>query len=284
MNIDDVSRQRLDFTTGPKGETIATLTITLPDGSIQRFTASADEAELDRFAETLAHAEVKGLNEIGALADLDEIEIGSLFGDIAKGIGKAVKGTFNAAKKIAASKVFRSAGQALTAAGPAIPPPFGPAALAVGGGMQVAHKVAAGAVAAEAGAKQAARLLASSAKREARKYTGTTKAARGLVRWGNSKRKAAFRVAEGKKGRKRRGMKLPDAKGWAAIAKLAKEQKKGKAKRSKRRTKTTAKTTAKRADPVQAARAGKLRSNKPGAVTTATLLRAANEGRVFWVS
>ncbi len=252
MKIDEMSRQRLDYSTGPKGETIAVLTITLGDGSEHRYTASTNDEEIENFASALAMAEIKERKIEGSYT---EEEIAGLLDFVKKGI----KVVSNVAKKVASSKAFALAATGLALAAPALGPFAGPA-LAVSAGMGVASKLAKGAVAAEAGAKRAARLFTKSAKKRAKKMSPRNW--RKLLKYANRKRKGASKVASKK--RKRRKKRKPSRKPTRRPT-------------ARRRKKT------KRPSILAAAKAGKLRSNKKGAVTRKTLRRAAKRGRIFWI-
>ncbi len=260
MKIDEMSRQRLDFSTGPNGETVATVTITLGDGSEHRYSASTDDEEIENLASALALAEIKERKIEGSYT---EEEIAGLLDFVKKGI----KVVSNVAKKVASSKAFALAATGLALAAPALGPFAGPA-LAVSAGMGVASKLAKGAVAAEAGAKRAARLFTKSAKKEAKRRS--PKNWRKLLKYANRKRKALAKVASKKRKRRKKRKKKPSR---------------------KRRPTTRRRPTPRRRRPkkkkkpniITAAKKGKLRSNKKGAVTRAELKRAAKRGRIFWI-
>lgn len=333
----DLSRQRLDFSKGPRGETIATLTVTLQDGSVRRFRESVTDRDLEDLGMAFAKAEAPG--------------VAGLFDDIGKALGGAVKSVAGAAKKVASSKVFRTAAKGLALVAPAAGP-MAPALMTVSGGMQVASKLASASVAAEAGAKEAARALGLSANRTASKLTGGNRRMKKIVmRYANDKRKKAKALAEKRAARKRkravfaaklkkaiadvkrrkkaaramaaylrRGLKSKNPAAYFGTkkrrnSKIKRWQKAIGAKptgivdmqtrryarnvkvslprptRAKRRPKRKAtRATKRRAAPakrpnlITAARSGRLRSNRPGDVSLATLVKANETGRVFWVS
>jgi len=256
MEFDDLSKQRIDYSTGPNGETVAVLTLTLQDGSIHRYTASLAPAELDAYTEALGAQEAAGL---AVVAGLEPSEVAGLFGDIVKGVSKAAKSVANVAKKVVTSKVFKTAGKGLALAAPAMGP-FAPAAMTVAAGMATASKLGDAAVAAEAGAKRAAKALTRQAKRGVAKIAKTPRARSFLLGAANAKRKRGTARASGKKG--------PS---W------------GKVKRTVKRTRSKRKRQSK-PRLLDALKAGKLRSNKPGTVTLSALRAADAKGRVFWVA
>lgn len=249
MQLDDLSRQRLDFSEGPNGETIAVLTVTLQDGSVHRYTAQTDQDEIDNLASVLAVSESR-LMRAGIGAHMSEEEISGFLDSIVKG----VKAIGNVAKKVVTSKVFRVAGKGLAMAAPALGP-FAPAAMAVSAGMATASKIGAAAIAAEGGARRASKNLARIARKKASaSVRGNTKSLGKLMRSAAGKRRSAWKVL-GKRARK--------------ITKTTR----------KRRTPST-----KRPDIMLAARRGKLRSNQKGSVTSRTLATAARRGRVYWIA
>lgn len=183
QTFEDLSKQRLDFSTGPNGETIATLSVTLPNGQVYRFSETTDAAEIDNLGAALASAEVTQSKIEGV--GMSEAEIAGLFSSI----GKAFKKVTNVARKVATSKVFKAAGRGLMLAAPALGP-LGPAALAIGGGMEVASRLSKASYAAEAGARRASRLLGRGAGSIARKVA--PRGWRTLMSYGNRKRRAAL--------------------------------------------------------------------------------------------
>ena len=193
--FDDLSKQRIDYSTGPNGETIATLTLTLSDGSVHRFSDSTDEEELDNLGAAFASAEIEQ-NQISGVA-MSEAEIAGMFSSI----GKAFKKVARRAAKVATSKVFKKAAMGLAVAAPFLGP-LAPAALAVSGGMMVSSQLASAGLAAEAGANKAARKLGLSARRHAKKTAPRNW--RTLMNVGNRKRKLAFAHAAKSRQRQQR--------------------------------------------------------------------------------
>lgn len=186
QTFEELSKQRLDFSTGPRGETIATLTITFPDGSVHRYSESTDDEEIDQIASAIAAAEVQQ-SEIAGVS-MSEEDIAGLFGSI----GKAFKKVGKIARKVVTSKVFRAAAKGLQMAAPALGP-YAPAAMAISGGMNVASKLGQATYTAEAGAKRASRMLGMSARRHAQK--ASPRGWSQLMSYGNRKRKNAMRYA-----------------------------------------------------------------------------------------
>lgn len=287
MEFEDLSRQRIDYSIGPKGETIAILTLTLSDGSTHRYSASAGDDDVRQLAAAFAASEVRAGKRIGETYTDEQIE--GLFGDVWNGVKKIG----NVAAKVATSKVFKYAATGLASIAPALGP-LAPIALGVAGGMAGASALGHAALAAQAGAKKTAKTLTRFA-RYTIKATSKSKSPRTqktLLRIANRKRKAALRFASrfGKKKttRRRRRSRRKPTRSRSAAARAATRRRKAKIRAAKRRAPTrrtpTRRTTARRADPVTAARAGKLRSNKGGNVTASSLARAARAGRVYWVT
>lgn len=307
-DLDKISRQRLDFEEHPDGSVTAILTVTLPDGTVQRYRSTSTPEELDQFASAIANAETKLTKRIEGMSDE---EIAGIFGDIwngVKSVGKAVA-------KVATSKVFKAASKGLASIAPALGP-YAPAAMAVSGGMQVTSKIAQSALAAEAGANRAARALGIGAKKRASAMTrGKPKLTNALLKWGSRKRKSAFglatdlvkktrgdalrRLAAALKKRKKSKTKkkftkkqrenlkrlariLKKRKAAAARKKRRKPKPKRKAKQKKKAT--PKRRTSTRISVLAAARTGRLRSNKPGDVSEKQLQQVAKKGRVFWIS
>lgn len=203
QDLNSLSRQRLDFSEGPQGQAVATLTVTLGDGSVHRYKAESTEQEVNELAKGIANAEIRAMKISGEIAGMGDDEIAGVFGSIVKG----VKSVGKAARKIASSKVFKMAGKGLVLAGPFLGP-LAPAAMAVGGGMMVASKLSDASIAAEAGAKRVAKNLGLSGKRSTRsvaravsKRTGGRRGGwfGGIKRWANAKRKAAAARAMGRR-------------------------------------------------------------------------------------
>ncbi len=271
MTFDDISRQRMDYSVGPSGETIATLTITLGDGSTHRYSASTDDEEIDEVASAFAATELKQRKIEGE--SFTENEIAGVFSFFKK----AVRAVGNVAKKIASSKVFKYAAKGLALVAPVLGPFAGPA-LAVSGAMGVASKLASAGVAAAAGAKKAARALMRGAKKLAAKKVKSRKARRALMRIANKKRKAASRLADKPSRRRRRRRPMRRAR---PVRRRPTRQARPVRRRPTRRPR---RRTVRKPNLLVAARAGRLRSNKRGAVTARSLAKAARRGRVYWIA
>lgn len=194
--LESLSRQRIDFSEDANGDTLATLTVTLGDGSVRRFTGKSNAAEVDKLAKGIANAELRQMRISGEIAGMGEDEIGSLWGKIVSSVKKVGK----VARKIASSKVFKLAAQGIMAAAPALGP-FAPAALAVGGGMMVASKLSDASIAAEAGAKRVSRALTGGARRYVRRIARKPSSWRRLLSWGNRRRRGVMARAGGFTGR-----------------------------------------------------------------------------------
>lgn len=259
--LENLSHQRLDFSTGPAGELVATLSVSLKDGSTRRYTESVTEDDLEELAIALAHAgPVEGssgaeisVTEAAKMSKARLREFIASGGRVrGKNFGDALKGVGNVAKKVVTSKVFKKAGAALAVAAPALGP-FAPAAMAVSTGMGIASKLGTAAVAAEAGAKNAARLLTESAVKQAARLAPSNPKA--MLTYANDRRKRAHALAATTKPRKPETRKRPAA---------------GKAPSSRRL--------------LEAAKAGRVRSNQGGPVKFSELVRAHKSGRVFFVA
>ncbi len=295
MDFEDLSRQRIDYSLGPNGETVAILTLTLSDGSTHRYSASAGEEDVRQLAAAFAANEVRAGQAIGETYTDEQIE--GLFGSIWNGVKKVG----NVAAKIATSKVFKYAAAGLATIAPALGP-LAPIALGVAGGMAGASALAKAALAAQAGANKTAKTLTRYARYTIRKTSGSKSKAtnKTLLRIANRKRKSALRFASrfGKKktSRRRRPTTRRRRSTSASRRRAAAQRAAMRRRTASRRRKTTPtrrRTTTRRrtylptrttAQPVTAAKAGKLRSNKQGNVTASSLARAARAGRVYWIS
>lgn len=261
MQFSDISKQRIDYSTGPAGETIATLSVTLADGSTHRYSASATDKEVDDLASAFANAEIRERKRVEG--HMSEEEIAGFFSFVKK----AVRKVGNVVKKVANSKVFKLAAKGLVAISPVLGP-LGPIAAGAGGAMMIASKLASAGVAASAGARRAAKKLVRSAKRVAKRFSRSKKGRRALLKLGNRKRKAAERLAR----RTSRGRRRKPS------------RRRRPSKRRTRRRAAPAKRRTRKPNILAAARAGRLRSNKPGSISAKKLMRADRKGRVYWVS
>lgn len=243
MDIEDLTKQRIDYEDLPGGGVRAILTVTLQDGTIHTFTEEVHDSDLDAFSTSIATAEA------------DAVE--GIFGDVFKGIKKGVKSIGHVAKKVVTSKVFQVGAAALATVatgGAAAPLAAGAAAAA----LSVASKLATADVAKAAGApKAAAKLIKAAALDAGKRAKGNPAATKDLLRIANDKRKKVASVI---------AASMPGA--HPAAARPA-----------------PAPAAAPSADRLlAAAKAGKVRSNKPGGVSHGELLAAAKAGRVFWLS
>ncbi len=243
MEFEDLSQQRIDFSEGPEGETIATLTVTLQDGSVHRYTESVTPDEIDNLANVIAHHEVAQRKIEGYDDDPEAIE------GIFDFVGKAVKAVGNVAKKVVTSKVFKTAAKGLAVVAPALGP-FAPAAMGVSGAMGAASAIGTAAVAAEAGAKKAAKSMTRAAGNKVKQTVRSPKARVAMLRVATRKAKTAQALASRKPSkRRRRKAKKPRV---PSVFKAAKE--------------------------------GRLRSLQAGNVTGKKLRKAMKSGRVFWIA
>lgn len=187
------------------------------------------------------------------------IEVG-LFGIKApKFLRKAIKTVGHVAKAIAHSKVLMLAAGALASAIPFAGPIVGPALMLAATTMGVAGKLSKAHLFAHHGAHAEAKALTSSAVSDAHKLTSTPAAAKGLLQLANHKRLALAKHA---------GIPASPTVRPAPTARPAPR---------------VAPALAP-SDPLAAARAGRVRSNRGGAVSPAELAAAHASGRIFWVS
>lgn len=246
MQAEELSRQRVDFEPLPNNGWRAIATVTLPGGHVERFTADLYESELSQVA------------GIGMLFD-DDLEVGSIFGDIAKGIGKAAKGVAHVVKEVVGSKVLQVAAKGLAVVAPALGP-LAPAALATAATLGVAGKLAKAGIASKHGAKSVAKVLTEGAVKDAHKLTKTASGAAALLKAANKKRLGLEQIAAKNKSKSKLAKKAKPAKSKGVAA------------------------PAQHATLIAAARAGRVRSNQGGQVSSAELMRAHKSGRVYWVS
>ena len=184
MKLEEASKQRIDYKTGPKGETIAVLTVSLANGSVHRYEASVDDDELEEMGSRIASAEASQMKVSGQYTD---DQIAGFWGSIKKSFKKVR----NVAKKVANSKVMRLAEKGMALAGKVYPPAAGIAA-----GMATARKLANSELSFEAGARLVGGRMAAGAVRSAQKYAvGNSKYARALLAWGNKRRKGMGALA-----------------------------------------------------------------------------------------
>lgn len=245
--FEDLSRQRLDFSIGPDGETIAVLTVSLSDGSVHRFSASTNQEEEDALAATLATGE----RQLMRIEGCPEDEIAGMFDFV----GKAFKAIGGVAKDIVTSKVFKSAAKGLAAIAPVLGP-LAPVALGVSGAMATTSSLVSAATAAKGGAKRSSKRLTQRAMADVAKRVTSKKARKAMLRVGNRKRKSAAKIA----------------------AKVSRRERQRRAGRP-----TKARPLGKVPSVFAAARAGRLRSHKKGSVTGKQLRKAMKAGRVYWL-
>lgn len=305
-DIADLTRQRVDYVHLPGGRIRAILTVTLPNGITRTYEAESDAAisgadstpnvvdsgeefffryvakgnPLDAAANDrwwlalepksrryyrYAYKAIQkyaphGLNEAAqykwwqSLGQQKREDLREKAGE-PSGVSIALTGVASATKKIVTSKAFLLAASALATAIPVLGPIVGPAAMAAVATLGTASKLLDAGVAVSKGDVGGAADLVAQAKQLATQHTKTPAAAADLLRIANDKRKAVERVAAGE----------PAAKPKAPAA--------AKPKATKTHT-----------DIVNAARAGRVRSNHGGEVSQAALLAAADKGRVFWIT
>lgn len=179
-----LSQQALDFVDLPGGGQRAVLTVTLPGGKQYTYTEDVHPDEA---------AKVEGLyDEVGALLDA---QVGSIFGDIAKGLKKVAKGAVHVVRDIAHSKVFATAAKGLALIAPALGP-LAPAALATSATMGIASKLTQARVAAKRGNKTLAAKITASAVKSAQSVAPKNSAT--LLRLANTKSSRASALSVGK--------------------------------------------------------------------------------------
>jgi hypothetical protein len=242
--IEQLTRQRVDYRTLPGGMIEATLTVTGPNGFVRRFTQTIDPNE-----------PVAG------------DEVGSLFGSIGrfikhplKSAGNIIKKVGKVAKAVVTNKLFLMAAGALATAIPGAGPIVGPALLVASKTLGVAAKLGHARIAAKHGAHATAKLLTAEAVQDAHKLTGSPQAAQNLLKLANEKSQRVERLT---------GMHtLPNAEPIVTASTAA----------------APAASAASGDELLRRARAGRVRSNRPGPITEEDLRAAHASGRVFWVS
>lgn len=252
QQFDKLSKQRIDYVSLPNGGQRARMTITLPPqpgfpaGRTFTFVEDVTASDVKQYG-----AEIAGL-EIGcamALGPVSGVEVGSFFGDIAKGLGGAVKAVGKVAKKVVTSKVMQTAAKGLAMIAPALGP-MAPAAIAVSGGIGVAGKLLASKTAQSVNAPLASDQLARSAVADAKAITKSPAAFKGLMNIASNKALNATNL-----------INKVVAQGVANA--------------------TTGSPTG---DVMAMARLGRVRSNQGGLVTPAQLTAAAGAGRLFFLA
>lgn len=222
-----------------------------PDGSVTAVaTVTLPDGSAHRFEAIVTLDEV---NELAAA--FGSGDVAGFLGKLWKGVKGAAKGVVHVVKAVAGSKVFAAAAKGLAMVAPSLGP-AAPAALAAAGTMGIAHRLATAELAHHAGAPQAAAALTRLAVSDAHRLTkGNAAHAASLLSIANVKRKNLAALAG-----------LPNLQPRAAVRP------------------TALPAVRPMLTPMQAARAGKLRSNRPGAVSAHDFTAAAAQGRVFWVS
>jgi hypothetical protein len=246
IDFEKLSKQRIDFTDLGGGGQRARLTLTLPNGQQMVYVEEITPADVQKYATHIAGCEI-GFALADGSVGYDGAEIGNIFKDIGKALGKGVKAIGKVAKKVVTSKVMQAAAKGLAMVAPALGPMAAPA-LAISGGIGVAGKLLASKTAQEVGAPRTAIALANGAVADAKRITKSPSALGSILRIANDKANAA--------------KALGNVFGTSMAAKkppLA-------------------------GDMLALARAGRVRSNRGGAVTPAQLQAAHNAGRVFFVA
>lgn len=190
QRFDRLSKQRLDYTSLPGGGQRARMTITLapsphfPKGKTYTFVEDITPSDVRKYATQIAGVEIGcAMDEAPSISG---VEVGNIFGDIAKGLGKGVKAIGKVAKKVVTSKVMQTAAKGLALAAPALGP-FAPAALGVSAGIGIAGKLLASKTAQEVGAPRASNALAASAMSDAKALTKTSGGLSGLLKVASTK-------------------------------------------------------------------------------------------------
>lgn len=259
----ELPKQSIDYTEHPDGSITAKVTILFADGQKQEYVETVTQQELEAVAGEYVGAELAIIGPDG------EVGFGFLK-KIAKGISKA-------AKAVVTSKVFKVAATGLAIASPILGP-LAPAALAASAGMGIAAKLAKAGAAAASGAKELAKQITASAHVDAKALTKTAAGAASLMQHANAKRTAAANVPT----RKVVTKPTPKPQLRAAAPKVA--PKAAPARPPAARPAAPAAPAARsEADLLARARAGRVRSNKPGNISDQQLLAAHRAGRIFWV-
>ncbi|HET8938986.1 MAG TPA: hypothetical protein VFN67_36330 [Polyangiales bacterium] len=260
-------KQHLDYIEHDDGSLTAVMTVTFPNGHVERFETKVTPEEAEEVSGGYVGQEI-------VLIGPDEVGFGFL--------KKFVKKVGKVAKSVAQSKIFKLAATGLAVVGPALGP-FAPIAMAASAGMGIASKLAGAATAAASGAKAVAQAITKEAHLDAKALTSTAAGAASLMRAANAKRVAADNIDSRKVTQRPKLTAAPRAAPRpaarpAAVAKRAPAPKPAAAKP------VATPVVSSSADLLARARAGRVRSNKPGGITDAQLLAAHKSGRIFWVS
>jgi hypothetical protein len=191
QQFNQLSKQRLDYTSLPGGGQRVRMTITL-HGKSYTFVEDVTPQDVQQYAK-----EIAGI-EIGcAMMDsqISGVEVGNLLKDIGKAIGGGVKAVAKVAKKVVTSKVMQTAAKGLAMVAPALGP-LAPAALAVSGGIGVAGKLLASKTAQSVGAPLASQALAESAMADAKRITKSSSGLSGLLKIASTKAMNAFHLVD----------------------------------------------------------------------------------------
>jgi hypothetical protein len=261
-----LSKQRLDYTSLPGGGQRARMTITLPNGKSFTFVEDVTPADVKKYATEIAGVEIGCAM---ARAPISGVEVGNIFGDIAKGLGSGFKAIAKVAKKVVTSKVMQTAAKGLAMIAPALGP-MAPAAIAVSGGIGVAGKLLASKTAQSVNAPLASQQLAASAVSDAKRLTKSPGGLAGLLKIASHKAANVGTLVN------KLVSKAPPPKPNLLGVRLNAPMSAARA--------AVNRSFAAPSDMMQAARLGKLRSNSGGAVTPAQLTAAANLGRVFFLA
>ena len=169
QHFDQLSRQRVDFTSLANGGQRARLTVTLPGGRTFAFVEDVTPSDVYQYEQQIAGVEIGLIQEVGGVGAFD-------FGSLTKGgiaaspLGKAGKAVGKVAKKIVTSKVMQTAAKGLALIAPALGP-LAPAALGVSAGIGVAGKLMSAKNAGDLGATLTSAALAQSAVSDAQKLS-----------------------------------------------------------------------------------------------------------------
>lgn len=193
-----LSRQRIDYTSLPGGGQRARMSITFapsaqfPKGKSFTFVEDITPADVKKYGTQIAGLEIGCAMERGIVSG---VEVGNIFGDIAKGLGNGVKAVAKVAKKVVTSKVMQTAAKGLAIAAPALGP-FAPAAMGVSAGIGIAGKLLASKTAQSVGAPLASEALAKSAVADAKAVTKTGSGLAGLMKVAATKAQNAFNLVD----------------------------------------------------------------------------------------
>lgn len=192
QKFNQLSKQRLDYTSLPGGGQRVRMTVTLPNGKSYAFVEDVTPEDLHQYATDIAGVEI-GCAMV--MSPISGVEVGNIFKSIGKAIGGGVKAIAKVAKKVVTSKVMQTAAKGLAMVAPALGP-LAPAALAVSGGIGIAGKLLASKTAQSVGAPLASNALAESAVSDAQMLSKSAGGMKGLLNIAGTKALNAFNLVD----------------------------------------------------------------------------------------